>query len=48
VDKFYAGPFQSLCTIHHNSTKKRNEIRAIEIGGDVDGQPIDKKSHWYK
>ena len=47
VDKFYAGPFQSLCKLHHDSTKKRNEIRKVEIGGDLNGEPIDKSSHWY-
>jgi 5-methylcytosine-specific restriction endonuclease McrA len=48
VVKFYRGPFQSLCYAHHNSTKQKMEKREIEIGGDVDGQPIDKNSHWYK
>ena len=45
---FYAGPFQSLCKLHHDSTKQRMEHRRIEIGGDAQGNPIDKNSHWYK
>ena len=45
---FFSGPFQSLCYAHHNSTKQKMEKREVEIGGDVDGQPIDKNSHWYK
>jgi len=48
VDKFYAGPFQSLCKLHHDSTKKRNEIRKVEIGGDAKGEPIDLNSHWFR
>ena len=45
---FYAGPFQSLCKLHHDSTKQRMENKPIEIGGDLNGNPIDKNSHWYK
>lgn len=48
VNKFYRGPFQSLCYAHHNSTKQKMEKREIEIGGDESGQPLDKNSHWYK
>jgi 5-methylcytosine-specific restriction endonuclease McrA len=48
VIKFFRGPFQSLCYAHHNSTKQKMEKREIEIGGDVNGQPIDQNSHWYK
>jgi hypothetical protein len=47
-DRFYGGPFQSLCKTHHDSTKKRNEIRKVEIGGDANGEPIDPKSHWFR
>lgn len=46
--KFFGGPFQSLCYAHHNSTKQKMEKREIEIGGDANGQPLDKESHWYK
>lgn len=46
--KFYSGPFQSLCYAHHNSTKQKMEKREIEIGGDANGQPLDRNSHWYK
>ena len=45
---FYAGPFQSLCATHHNSTKARIERSGVQIGGDVNGQPIDSNSHWYR
>jgi hypothetical protein len=47
-DRFYAGPFQSLCKLHHDSTKQRNEKRKVEIGGDVKGEPIDLNSHWFR
>jgi 5-methylcytosine-specific restriction enzyme A len=45
---FYAGPFQSLCKLHHDSTKQRMEKKNIEIGGDLNGNPTDKNSHWYR
>jgi 5-methylcytosine-specific restriction endonuclease McrA len=48
VDLFYSGPFQSLCKLHHDSTKQKSERRQINIGGDINGQPIDNRSHWYK
>jgi 5-methylcytosine-specific restriction endonuclease McrA len=47
-EMFYAGPFQSLCATHHNSTKARIENSGVQIGGDVNGQPIDNDSHWYR
>lgn len=45
---FYAGPFQSLCYAHHNSTKQKMEKREVIIGGNEDGSPLDPASHWYK
>lgn len=43
---FFAGPFQSLCKTHHDSTKQREEKRGHRIGCDDDGWPIDPKHHW--
>lgn len=45
--KFYSGPFQSLCKLHHDSTKAIEEGRGVKIGGDVTGQPRDPNHHWY-
>jgi 5-methylcytosine-specific restriction endonuclease McrA len=45
---FFNSPLQSLCAMHHNSTKARIERSGVQIGGDVNGQPIDNNSHWYR
>lgn len=45
-EKFFAGPFQSLCYHCHNSVKQR-----IENGSpacDENGNPIDSRHHWNK
>jgi hypothetical protein len=38
--KFWAGPFQSLCETHHNSTKQREEKLGVKIGVGPDGFPL--------
>jgi 5-methylcytosine-specific restriction enzyme A len=45
---FYNGPFQSLCKLHHDSTKQRMENKNVIIGGDQSGIPIDPNHHWNK
>lgn len=44
---FYNGPFQSLCKLHHDSTKQRMEHYSRELGGNDQGEPLDRRSHWY-
>jgi 5-methylcytosine-specific restriction protein A len=39
--------WQSLCKLHHDSTKQRIENTGKEIGCTVDGLPIDARHHWY-
>lgn len=46
--KFLNGPFQSLCKVHHDSTKQREEKSGIKAGGDESGRPIDPAHHWNK
>ncbi len=46
--KFHAGPFQSLCKVHHDGTKARDEARGIVTGGNAQGIPIDPNHHWNK
>ena len=46
--KFYNGPFQSLCKMHHDSTKQRQERSGLMPGGDENGVPIDPNHHWNK
>lgn len=45
---FFAGPFQSLCKPHHDSTKQREERSGRVIGCDDDGVPLDPKHHWNR
>lgn len=40
------GNYQSLCALHHNAAKQREENIGMQIGGDTDGNPIDPKHHW--
>ena len=43
---FHAGPFQSLCKMHHDRNKQIEERSGVILGGTVDGVPIDPKHHW--
>ena len=43
---FFAGPFQSLCKTHHDSTRQREERRGHGIGSDASGMPLDPNHHW--
>ena len=45
---FYAGPFTSLCALHHDSTQQREERRGYQIGCGLDGTPNDPRHHWNK
>jgi 5-methylcytosine-specific restriction protein A len=40
---FYAGPFQSLCASHHDSSKQAEERRGYSGEADEDGWPIDPR-----
>ena len=40
---FFAGPFNSLCATHHDSTQQRIEKRGHGIGSDEAGMPLDPK-----
>ena len=39
---------QSLCKMHHDSTKQREEKTGSVIGGNEKGQPNDPAHHWNK
>lgn len=43
---FFAGPFNSLCATHHDSTQQRIERRGHGIGCDASGMPLDPRHHW--
>lgn len=43
---FFAGPFQSLCKTHHDSTRQREEKRGHLLGCDEAGRPLDPRHPW--
>ena len=43
VNKFWLGPFQSLCKRCHDSTKRFVETRGYLPGVGLDGWPLDPK-----
>jgi hypothetical protein len=44
INSFWLGELQSLCTFHHNSTKKIIEQRGYDTAIGVDGWPLDQAS----
>jgi 5-methylcytosine-specific restriction protein A len=38
---------QSLCKLHHDSSKQRMEAGQM-LGGGADGMPLDARHHWHK
>ncbi|MEO8882959.1 MAG: hypothetical protein ABI377_06035 [Devosia sp.] len=36
--KFWSGPFQSLCSTHHDVAEQREEDRGFIVGNDSDGR----------
>ena len=47
-DKFWTGPFQSLCKQCHDSHKQRQENGGGVMGCDEQGFPIDSDHSWAK
>ena len=37
---------QSLCELHHNGTKQREELNGSEIGCDINGWPRAENHYW--
>lgn len=44
MEKFYSGPFQSLCEHCHNSVKQRLDNGSP--GCNANGIPVDQNHHW--
>ena len=38
--------WQALCQPHHDSTKQRMERSDKTVGCDINGNPLEKQSHW--
>ena len=43
---FFYGKLQSLCKLHHDSTKQSEERTGKVIGGNINGIPLDANHHW--
>lgn len=37
---------QSLCKVHHDVSKQRDEVRGYVGGADTNGNPINPGHHW--
>jgi 5-methylcytosine-specific restriction protein A len=48
VNKFWLGPFQSLCKSCHDSTKRLVETRGFRPDIGLDGWPIDPRHPCYQ
>ena len=48
LETFFKGPFASLCKLHHDSSKQRQERRGHGIGSNEQGYPIDPDHPWNK
>jgi hypothetical protein len=44
-DMFWSGRLQSLCKLHHDSSKQKQERRGCTIGCGLDGWPLDDCSN---
>ena len=45
--KFFFGELQSLCKLHHESAKKREEARGYSTQIGADGWPVDPRHPVY-
>ena len=48
LDKFWHGPFQSLCKTCHDGTKQAQDKGAGLRGCDTHGVPLDAGHHWQR
>jgi 5-methylcytosine-specific restriction protein A len=45
--KFFLGRLQSLCRLHHDSSKRRQEARGYDTRIGPDGMPVDPRHPFY-
>ena len=45
---FFSGPFQTLCSDHHDITKQQLEARGYIAGCDVYGRPVAADHPWNR
>ena len=48
VEKFFAGPFQSLCKACHDGAKQSQDKTGKVRGCDANGNPLDASHHWHQ
>jgi hypothetical protein len=48
VEKFWAGPFQTLCKACHDGEKQKQEVAARAAGDDVAGRPASYRPEWLR
>ena len=46
--KFWHGALQPLCASCHSGAKAEQEHRGALRGCDVNGEPLDDRTHWQK
>lgn len=46
--KFWSGPFQTLCKDCHDRVKQSEERRGYSVGNDVNGRPLDRRHPWNR
>jgi 5-methylcytosine-specific restriction enzyme A len=42
-ERFWRGPFQSLCKVHHDRTKQSDELRGYSTAIGISGWPADPR-----
>jgi hypothetical protein len=47
VNRFWLGPFQSLCKNCHDVSKREIEMYGFRRDVGLDGQPLDPNHPWY-
>ena len=47
VNRFWLGPFQSLCKNCHDVSKREIEMYGFRCDVGLDGQPLDPNHPWY-
>jgi hypothetical protein len=48
VEKFFAGPFQTLCPDDHDIVKQQLEVRGYIVGCDAAGRPLSPDHPWNR
>lgn len=47
-ETFFTGPYQSLCSHHHDSKKQQQEVKGYSTEVGADGLPTDPNHPWNR